>query len=212
MSSNRWKFSIAWSSVIFLCAFSLLGYAVSSGGTTELDRSALLYLRGFSTDYTASPLFREILRDITSFGSMTVLFVITLSVAGYLGLTGRSQDIWTLLAVSIGGLLLISCLKLGFSRARPDLAVDGVRVFTTSFPSEHAALSTMLYLTVARLIAAETRAPLASVYCFSVSLILIVAVGVSRVCLGIHYPADILAGWSIGAAWAMSWRYVPVAH
>ena len=198
--------SIGWSNIILLVGFCVLAYAVSVGATADFDRSTVIFFRGFLVDRN-SELLQEILRDITSLGSMTILFAIIMATAGYLAFTGHAHNILTLLIVSIGGLLIISALKWGFARPRPDLAVGGVKVFTTSFPSEHAALSTMVYLTIAKLITSTSRSPRVSLYCFSITFVLIAFIGISRICLGLHYPTDIFCGWSIGAAWALSWRY-----
>ena len=206
MSFSR-NASVDWKNAIFLAGFCGLAYAVSIGATADIDQSTVIFFRQFVLDQAASLLILQILRDLTSLGSMVVLFAIVLAVACYLGLSRRPHQLVTLLSAVIGGLIIVSCLKWGFSRPRPDLAVSGVQIFTTSFPSQHAALSTIVYLTMARLIDAQNHSSRLSMYCTYVALIVIALIGLSRVCLGLHYPTDILAGWCVGAAWTLCWRY-----
>jgi undecaprenyl-diphosphatase len=110
-----------------------------------------------------------------------------------------------LLAVSVGGgTLLSTLLKLGFDRPRPDLVAHLVDVRTLSFPSGHAMLSAVTYLTIGVLVARVSPKRRIKVYVTAVALVLTLAIGLSRVYLGVHWPTDVLAGWSIGAAWAMA--------
>jgi undecaprenyl-diphosphatase len=75
-------------------------------------------------------------------------------------------------------------------------------VFTTSFPSGHATLSAITYLTLGALLASLHGSLRFKVYFLSLAILLTIAVGISRIYLGVHYPTDVLAGWCIGAAWA----------
>ncbi|MDB5876513.1 MAG: phosphoesterase, partial [Ramlibacter sp.] len=77
------------------------------------------------------------------------------------------------------------------------------KVFTASFPSGHAALSAITYLTLAALLAKMTASHRVRYYFMAVAVALTCLIGVSRVYLGVHYPTDILAGWCIGSAWAL---------
>ena len=207
MVTARWNFSVGWISALLLAIFCALAHAVSTGATSAIDRAILVFFRRFATDFASSPLLKEILRDITSFGSMTILLAIVVLAAVYLALASQIRNMGILIVISIGGVILISCLKWGFSRPRPDVAVDGIRIFTTSFPSQHAALSMIVYLAIARLIAATNRSMRLPAYCFLVAAVLIFLIGISRVSLGLHYPTDILAGWSIGAVWVLCWNF-----
>jgi undecaprenyl-diphosphatase len=83
------------------------------------------------------------------------------------------------------------------------LFVPAANVFTASFPSGHAALSAITYLTMAALLARMTASRRLRYYLMAVAATLTCLIGVSRIYLGVHYPTDILAGWCIGSAWAL---------
>ena len=110
---------------------------------------------------------------------------------------------WLILIAVLGGVALNNLLKFVFARPRPDFVTHAVRVFTTSFPSGHATLSAITYLTMGALLARTDPSLTMSLYFMSLAIFLTVIIGVSRIYLGVHYPTDIFGGWCIGAAWAM---------
>lgn len=188
-----------------LLAFGHIGEEVLEGDTTSFDQTILLFFRSASdlSDPIGPPWVEEMARDITALGSYAVLSVIFCAVVTYLFMTRqRAAAFWVLAAVG-GGVLLSNVLKLGYERPRPDLVPHAVRVFTTSFPSGHATLSAITYLTLGALLASLHDSVRFKVYFISLAVFLTVAVGISRIYLGVHYPTDVLAGWCIGAAWAL---------
>jgi undecaprenyl-diphosphatase len=101
-----------------------------------------------------------------------------------------------------GGLLLSTLLKMEFDRPRPDLVAHAVRVYTASFPSGHATLSAVTYLTLGALLTRVVPKRRIKVFFMGLAIFLTLVVGASRVYLGVHWPSDVLAGWCVGAAWA----------
>jgi undecaprenyl-diphosphatase len=191
-----------------LFAFGFIAQEVTQGKSLALDRRIILAMRD-SADQSA-PLgpawVQEAARDVTSLGSITVLVIITSAVSGYLFLARRHSAAWLMLFAVFGGIALNDLLKLVFTRTRPDVVTPAARVFTTSFPSGHAALSAITYLTIAALLAQSPSSFKMGFYFMTLAAFLTILIGISRIYLGVHYPTDVLAGWCIGIAWALaSW-------
>ena len=188
-----------------LFAFGLIAQEVVRGKTLAFDREVLLTLR--SSAELSVPIgpawLPEAARDVTSLGSMVVLGIVTLAIAGYLFLSGKSAVAWLMLIAVVGGIALSELLKLAFGRARPDVVAPLARVFTTSFPSAHATLSAITYLTIGAILARRQPSSTLSLYFMALAVFLTVLIGASRIYLGVHYLTDVLAGWCIGAAWAL---------
>lgn len=144
----------------------------------------------------------DMARDITSLGSYTVLMLLGGSVTVYFGLKHRFDLMALTVAAVAGGTLMSTGLKLLFARERP--AIDHlVSVVSYSFPSGHATLSTVVYLTLGALLAHAEPEKRFKIYLLGVAALLAILVGLSRIYLGVHYPTDVLAGWIAGAVWAL---------
>src|SRR5262247_1860601 len=116
---------------------------------------------------------------------------------------GRYDAIVLVVIATAGGGLLGEGMKWWFARKRPEITAHLVNVGSASFPSGHAMLALVTYLTLGALLARFVPRRRSRTYCIVVSLLLALLVGLSRVYLGVHYPTDVLAGWSAGLAWAL---------
>ena len=142
------------------------------------------------------------LHDVTALGSITNLTLLTLGVAGYLLLCRAYSRVALLAASILGGMLIENLLKRGFDRPRPDLVPHGVDVYTASFPSGHAMLSAVVFLTFGAMIASVQTSRWLRAYLLGLAIALSLLIGFSRVYLGVHWPSDVLAGWAVGSGWA----------
>jgi undecaprenyl-diphosphatase len=189
-----------------LFAFGALAEEVIEAKPFAFDTAILLALR--TAGNPAIPIgpawLPEAARDITSLGSMAVIGLLLFAITGFLFLDGKRAAAWWIMLAVIGGIVLNDLLKFAIARPRPDVVATTLRVFSTSFPSGHASLSAIVYLTLGALLAQAHDSLTIRVYALSLAVALTLLVGVSRVYLGVHYPSDVLAGWCIGSAWAVA--------
>ncbi|WP_238296307.1 phosphatase PAP2 family protein, partial [Methylobacterium soli] len=194
-----------------LLTLSFLGYGffyladeVGEGSTAALDRKILLALRNPAdlSDPIGPRWLEETMRDITGLGSVFTIVFVTAAVAVYLALANKRRIALFVVAAVGGGELVSTVLKLFYHRPRPDLVPHGMEVFTASFPSGHAMMSAIAYLTLATLIARIDPHRRVKALVLFLGVFVTLCVGVSRVYLGVHWPSDVLAGWCVGAAWA----------
>ena len=178
---------------------------VLEGTTQQYDEWVLRKLRtpGDMTDPIGPEWFEDLWRDMTALGSVPVLTLVTVACAGHLLLRRRHRIIVLLAAATVGGLLVSVVLKDLFSRARPEFASGTSHVMTASFPSGHSMLSAIVYLTLGVLLARTSTHYRFTLYSLTVAVLVTVLVGLSRIYLGVHYPTDVLAGWSFGLIWAL---------
>lgn len=188
-------------------AFVELADGVRDGKTEALDSRILLALRNPAdpTDPIGPPWLEETMRDFTALGSTGVLSLVALGAIGYLLLVRKRHAALALTVAVASGMIASTLLKYGFDRQRPDLTLHATRVYTSSFPSGHSMMSAVVYLTLAVMIARVQAQGWLKIYVLAIAVLIVVLVGCSRIYLGVHWPTDVLAGWTIGAAWALGW-------
>jgi len=186
-------------------ATELVDEAVYEKESQAVDERILLALRNPSdiSDPVGPAWVEEVGRDLTALGGVAVQVLVVLAGGTYLALR-RAYRTLILLLMSIGGGIALSILlKCIFNRDRPHLVPHGSWVYTSSFPSGHSMMSTITYLTLAVMLARiESRLHIKAFLIF-VAVGISCLVGISRVYLGVHWPTDVLAGWSMGTAWAL---------
>lgn len=189
---------------LLVLAFGYIAEEVIERDATKFDESVLQALRtpGDNSDPIGPAWLEEAARDVTALGSYTVLSIIVVAAIAYLLMTQkRAAALWIGVAVG-GGMLLSNVLKLGFARPRPEIVEPAARVFTYSFPSGHATLSAVTFLTLGALLASLHTSRRLRIFFVTLAVVLTILIGSSRVYLGVHHPTDVLAGWCVGAAWA----------
>ncbi len=145
------------------------------------------------------PLLDRVMLAITALGNAEVavpVFLITLSLLWW------RRAYWEALMfiVACGGALIVNHeLKLLFQRPRPNLWPTLITEPTYSFPSGHALQGTVLYGALAYFLAVGF--PRFAWWIYGGAILLVGAIGLSRLYLGVHWPLDVLAGWSVGFLW-----------
>jgi undecaprenyl-diphosphatase len=143
---------------------------------------------------------QETARDCTALGGFTVLTLISLGAVAMLLIHGRRYQALVFGATVLMAQALTEVLKHLVGRARPMLVPQHDLVYSASFPSGHSTMAPVVYLTLAAILAAGDERRGAKALLLGGAALLVVAVGVSRVYLGVHWPTDVLGGWTLGLA------------
>jgi undecaprenyl-diphosphatase len=126
-----------------------------------------------------------------------VVGLLTVTVAWRAG--GRRPLAAFLLLVVLGALLVTAVIKDLTDRARPTGAL--VDALSFAFPSGHAARAAAVYGLVAWLAWRWATRPVTRGLLVGAAVLMIVATGISRLVLGVHWPTDVLFGWLLGGVW-----------
>lgn len=185
--------------------FAELADEIVEGESRAFDEKLIIAMRnpGDLSDPVGPKWLEELGRDFTALGGVGVLTFLTVAVAGYLILTQKRRSAVLIVVAVLGGLVLSNVLKTGFDRPRPDLVPHGSHVYTASFPSGHSTMSAVTYLTLGALLARVNPRRRVKAYLIAMALLTTIIVGASRVYLGVHWPTDVLAGWTLGISWAL---------
>jgi undecaprenyl-diphosphatase len=178
---------------------------VMEGDTQAFDEAIILALRNpVDLADPVGPLWlEEIGRDLTALGGVAILAILTVGVVLFLFLQGTTRAAYFVSTAVVGGVLLGTLLKEFFARPRPELVPHLSYVYTASFPSGHSLNAAVVYLALGVLLARLQKQRILKIYILLVAAFVTVAVGISRVYLGVHWPTDVLAGWTAGAVWAL---------
>lgn len=160
------------------------------------DRTILLGIHQF-----ANPTLDRLMLAITSLGNPNIVVAISAITFAILCWRRYDQEAKIFVIDCFGGVILSYGLKLVFSKPRPNLWQSPIEETSFSYPSGHALGSTILYGFLAYILA--TRYPQFAFLIYASAVFLIAAIGLSRLYLGVHWPTDIIAGYSIGFLWVM---------
>ena len=196
---------------LFLILFGLLADEMREGDTRQFDDAVRLFVHAHSsTDLTS------IMRFLSVVGSPLVVTLIALASCIVLWFVGHPRRAILIAVTAAGGSLLMWALKIGFHRARPEPFFDTRLPVSYSFPSGHAMLSFCLCLSAAALFSASRKSIWVRITIWTFWVGLSLAIGYSRIYLGVHYPSDVLAGYLAALVWSLAvgsayqkWRKKP---
>ena len=195
--------------IVALGAFAFMAIADEAleGDTHAFDESILKALRepADASNPIGPAWLADMMADLTALGGIAVLTLLVVGVVFYLLSVGK-RGTALLVGGAVGsGAILSTLLKLGFDRPRPDLIAHLSHAYSSSFPSGHAMLSAVTYLTLGVLLARAHERRRTKIIVMTYGVTLTVLIGLSRIYLGVHWPTDVMAGWALGAAWAAVW-------
>lgn len=177
---------------------------VLEGDTQQIDERVMVWMR--SPADLSTPIGPEWLKaaalDLTALGGHWVLTLVVVIVAGFLWMKRLYGAMCLVVVATVGGSLASHFLKLLFERQRPSVVPHLTEVSSHSFPSGHSMVSAVVYLTLGVLLARLVDERRLKAYFLVIALMLTFVIGLTRIYLGVHYPTDVLAGWSAGLVWA----------
>ncbi|MCA9059114.1 MAG: phosphatase PAP2 family protein [Planctomycetaceae bacterium] len=204
--------------VFAAAAVALTGFAsfeatrLTGMTTSDPDAAMLGWLRDPSRpdQMIGPPVLQEAMRDYTALGGYAVLLIAILVAALFLYFLRGRSDVRFLLLTSLGGYTAGMSLKVLFGRPRPSVVTHLSHVSSLSFPSVHSMMSAVVFITIGLLLSEMTTDRRVRVLLLAAPLCLTLLVGFSRVCMGVHYPTDVLAGWGVGLGW--TWTAFQLRH
>lgn len=180
--------------------FATIAQEVWEKETYAFDTSILLYLRSLH-----DPLRDRVMLAFTFFGEPNLLLALSVSLGIILWVRKHRSEATTIAVTGAGALGLNILLKQLFARARPQLWERTVDVRFYSFPSGHAMISMVIYGLLGYLLG--SRFPKQRWWIYSLTVILVAVIGLSRLYLGVHWPTDIIAGYTAGLVWLIACIY-----
>jgi len=187
--------------------FLVLWSEVAKGHLDKIDKTLLLAFRSMkNSDLLVGPgWLPQVVRNVSFLGDSIVLIFVILAVSGFLIAKRAYLNAFLLSALSMGGFWIISLSKDFFGRPRPSIVEYLSVPNSASFPSGHAANSTIVYILIAVALFKIVPGKYARVCLLSGAFILAALIGISRIALGVHWPSDVLGGWIFGLGWCCLW-------
>jgi undecaprenyl-diphosphatase len=177
--------------------FAQIADEVLEQETQAIDTQILQAIRLVHT-----PLLDQVMLGVTVLGQPSVLVIMSLSLGVWLLTQGRRSQATTLAIAALGAVCLNYWLKHLFARDRPALWDRIVDVRYYSFPSGHAMVSMVMYGLIGYLLASSFSHWRG--WILSLTTLLILTIGLSRLYLGVHWPTDVAAGYAAGLVWLIA--------
>lgn len=183
-------------SISLLLLFSWLAEEVWEGDSFKFDQVVRDYVHGF-----ANPVLTDVMRALSFLGSTVFLVSFGAILVIIFLITKHKRRAIVFMITTIGASILIWILKQTFRRPRPEPFFNIPLPNSDSFPSGHSLGSFCFYGALAAIIINRTEKLWLKVLTLTCAAALILLIGLSRIYLGVHYPSDVFAGFSIGIIW-----------
>lgn len=172
---------------IFFLLFILITILMITNNIKVFDENIYNYIYSFRSD-----LLDAIFKTITKLGNTLTVIIMVFVLLVFLG----KENIYKLILTVATTVLTNQGLKHIIRRARPD-HLRLIKENGYAFPSGHSMISIALYGLLIYLVYKNIKNKFIKTILISILSILILGIGISRVYLGVHYPSDVLAGFSI---------------
>lgn len=179
-----------------VAVFAFLGRVVAGGATRAFD---VMVLRFFATYRT--PLLDDIMLEVTTLGDTAVVVTMVGVASIFLWLTRHHYSVYLLVTAVAGGAILSQILKTVYDRPRPTVVPWLADTVSASFPSGHAMTAFVTYGSLAYLVGRIEPTSRLRHVTWALAIAFVLAIGLSRVYIGVHYPSDVIAGYLAGLAW-----------
>ena len=182
----------------------VVGLLSGSHGSTGVDRTVTdWFVRRHTTTWTH--VMFKVSWFGTSIGVAPMALLVTIALCG----VRRTRLAVCFVVVVVGAPLLGTVAKAVVRRPRPRVGGSPAHPHAWSYPSGHALEVAALWVALGIIVVVLTRSTRLRTFVWVLAAVVIVAVGVSRVYLGVHWTTDVLAGWTVGTVWAVgaAWAF-----
>ena len=189
-------------SVASLIFFAWLTDEVLDGETRQFDE-----VTRAAVQRIASPTMTSVMRGISFVGSTQFLTVATIAMFWWLMSRKWKREAWLLGITMIGAAILNITLKLTFRRPRPVPFFDLTAPESFSFPSGHSLASFCFFGALTIVLTARVQEWRLNLVTWTLSAVIVLWIGLSRIYLGVHYTTDVLAGFAAALIWIAMIRF-----
>jgi undecaprenyl-diphosphatase len=182
----------------FICLlfFILIAWMIGANRISSFDTKVIAAVQGLET-----PFLTHVMKFFTFIGSTPLVITISIVIlfSLYKVLHHRSE-ITLFVVLLVGSAILNTLLKLAFHRQRPTLH-RLIEETSYSFPSGHSMGAFSLYAGLAFLLWRHLPTQTARYTVIAVSIFMILAIGISRIYLGVHFPSDVIGAYCASGCW-----------
>ena len=192
---------ILFSTALLIFIITLLG--LTDGISNWID-NFLLEKLGYTNKWSEKlgpAWFVLSINDLSALGGKVAILIGVTLVVLYYKIRGEHNLLWKFLTVMFGAVLILIVVKLLFADETPYEPIALLISSIASYPSGHAMIAMVFYLTLAVLLTRRQRREIVRIYTLTSAVIIIFLIGISRILGAVHSVTEVLAGWSLGLMW-----------